>query len=305
MKKIILGLTILLSLNVFAGPNRELDGATITNGSAVLTLPTTTDTLMGRATTDTLTNKTLTAPVLSGTLTGTYTLGGTPTVPASAISSGTVSVANGGTGSSTLTLNGILYGNGTSAVGITSAGSQYQVYQAGASGVPTVGALQLGQSAAITGTLPIGNGGTGQTTANTAFNALAPSQSTHSGKFLTTNGTDTSWATIPASSPTVTGSQASPTAITAVGGISFSGTNYFNIIFIAGDSGAIDITANPQITAATNVGQQLVIISTSAVNTVKLEHGTGLLLNGSWIGGDNSAITLVWDGSNWTEISRR
>jgi len=242
MKKIILGLTILLSLNVFAGPNRELDGATITNGSAVLTLPTTTDTLMGRATTDTLTNKTLTAPVLSGTLTGTYTLGGTPTVPASAISSGTLAVANGGTG---------------------------------------------------------------QSTANDAFNALAPSQSTHSGKFLTTNGTNTSWATIPASSPTITGSQASPTAITAVGGISFSGTNYFNIIFIAGDSGAIDITANPQITAATNVGQQLVIISTSAVNTVKLEHGTGLLLNGSWIGGDNSAITLVWDGSNWTEISRR
>lgn len=36
-------------------------------------------------------------------------------------------------------------------------------------------------------------GGTGQTTANAGFNALAPSQSTESGKYLRTNGTDTSW----------------------------------------------------------------------------------------------------------------
>lgn len=43
--------------------------------------------------------------------------------------------------------------------------------------------------------LPLANGGTGQTTANTAFNALAPSQTGQTGKYLTTNGTDTSWAT--------------------------------------------------------------------------------------------------------------
>ncbi len=40
--------------------------ATITNNSNTLTLPTTGDTLVGRATTDTLTNKTLTSPVISG-----------------------------------------------------------------------------------------------------------------------------------------------------------------------------------------------------------------------------------------------
>lgn len=39
--------------------------ATITNSSNTLTLPTTADTLVGRATTDTLTNKTLTAPVVT------------------------------------------------------------------------------------------------------------------------------------------------------------------------------------------------------------------------------------------------
>jgi len=56
--------------------------ATISN-TGTITLPTSTDTLVGRATTDTLTNKTLTAPAISSpTMTGTiledvYTLSGT------------------------------------------------------------------------------------------------------------------------------------------------------------------------------------------------------------------------------------
>ena len=39
-------------------------------GTTTLTLPTTTDTLVGRTTTDTLTNKTLTSPVMAGTPSG-------------------------------------------------------------------------------------------------------------------------------------------------------------------------------------------------------------------------------------------
>ena len=45
----------------------------------------------------------------------------------------------------------------------------------------------------LSGTVPITNGGTGQTTANAAINALLPSQTSQSGKVLSTNGTDTSW----------------------------------------------------------------------------------------------------------------
>lgn len=40
----------------------------------------------------------------------------------------------------------------------------------------------------------IANGGTGQASANAAFNALAPGQTGNSGKFLTTDGSNTSWA---------------------------------------------------------------------------------------------------------------
>jgi hypothetical protein len=49
----------------------------------------------------------------------------------------------------------------------------------------------------LTGTIPVVNGGTGQTTANLAFNALAPSQTGNTGKYLTTDGVDTSWSTNP------------------------------------------------------------------------------------------------------------
>ncbi|OGU58947.1 MAG: hypothetical protein A2X64_02875 [Ignavibacteria bacterium GWF2_33_9] len=53
-----------------------------------------------------------------------------------------------------------------------------------------------GTASNVTGTVAIANGGTGATTANAAFNALAPTQASNSGKFLTTDGTDASWATV-------------------------------------------------------------------------------------------------------------
>jgi hypothetical protein len=68
-----------------------------------------------------------------------------------------------------------------------------------AADIPTLNQNTTGTASNVTGTVAIANGGTGQTTATAAFNALAPSQTSNSGKYLTTDGTNTSWATVASS----------------------------------------------------------------------------------------------------------
>lgn len=70
------------------------------------------------------------------------------------------------TANQTITLSGDISGSGTTAITTTLA------------------------------TVPITKGGTGQTTANAAVNALLPSQTSNSGKYLTTDGTNSSWGTV-------------------------------------------------------------------------------------------------------------
>jgi hypothetical protein len=67
-----------------------------------------------------------------------------------------------------------------------------------AADIPTLNQNTTGTASNVTGTVAIANGGTGQTTATLGFNALAPSQTSNSGKYLTTDGTNSSWATITA-----------------------------------------------------------------------------------------------------------
>lgn len=59
----------------------------------------------------------------------------------------------------------------------------------------TTGAVVLG------GILGVANGGTGQTTAQGAIDALLPSQGGNAGRYLTTNGTNTAWSTTPLNGP--------------------------------------------------------------------------------------------------------
>ena len=53
-------------------------------------------------------------------------------------------VADGGTGASTFTSKGVMYGNGSGALQVTAAGSAGQVMIAGADGTPAFGALDGG-----------------------------------------------------------------------------------------------------------------------------------------------------------------
>ena len=54
---------------------------------------------------------------------------------------GTLPVGNGGTGAATLTSNGVLYGNGTGAVQVTSAGTNGQLLLGVTAGAPAFGTM--------------------------------------------------------------------------------------------------------------------------------------------------------------------
>jgi hypothetical protein len=74
-----------------------------------------------------------------------------------------LAVADGGTGQgSALTQYGLIYGSTTTAMASTAAGTSTQVLHGNASGAPTFSAVSL--TSDVSGTLPVGNGGTGVTT---------------------------------------------------------------------------------------------------------------------------------------------
>lgn len=290
-----------------ATTDKQIDALQNSTGGSVLSVPSVGTSLLTDTNTITVTNKTLSGA--SNTFSN---------IPASAISSGQLAVTQGGTGDSTLTLNGMVYGNGTSPAGITSAGSQYQVFQAGASGVPTVGALHLDQSAAITGTLGVTNGGTGQASLTSGYvligngtspvSLVAPGTS---GNVLTSNGSTWVSSTPASVAPTLNGSQASPQSVTAAGGVSLSGITYNNVVFLVSNGGSVTVTATPSVTACTQAGQLVHLVGESASNTITLQDETALSgaklhLNGNWTSGLNVILTLLCDGNGfWDEVSRQ
>jgi fibronectin-binding autotransporter adhesin len=102
---------------------------------------------------------------------GTYTFG--TAVSLTTEITGTLPVGNGGTGATTLTLNGVLYGNGTSAVQITAQGGTNTVLTANG-GAPSFSATPTLTSLTTTGDIAV-NGGDLTTTSTTAtlFNTTA------------------------------------------------------------------------------------------------------------------------------------
>jgi hypothetical protein len=108
-------------------------------------------------------------------------------------------------GNNNPTAGGAAYGNGTE-LAFTAAGTSGQVLTSAGASAPTWSAIPATNLATgVTGTLPIANGGTGQTTANAALNALLPAQAAQSGKYLKTDGTDASWDQLNISTADITG----------------------------------------------------------------------------------------------------
>jgi hypothetical protein len=146
-------------------------------------------------------------------------------IPLGTAVTGTLAVANGGTGQTSFTDGQLLIGNTTgntltpatltagSGVTITNGAGSIQIaftgpgsgsvtsvdVSGGTTGLTTSGGpVTSAGTITLAGTLAVTNGGTGQTTATAAFNALTPSQTSNSGKYLTTNGSAASWAAVDA-----------------------------------------------------------------------------------------------------------
>ena len=167
-----------------------------------------------------------------------------------------------------------------------------------AADIPTLNQNTTGTASNVTGTVAIANGGTGQTTANTAFNALAPSQTSNSGKYLTTNGTNTSWDTV------VSGASISNDTSTA--------TNVFPLFASATTGVPTTIfTGNTKLlykpstgefqSSILNAGNGIVVNSQTVATSYTIASGTSAMSAGPITVASGQSVT-VSSGSRWVVL---
>lgn len=76
------------------------------------------------------------------------------------------------------------------------------------------------------------------------------------------------------------------------------------LVFVQGDAGPVDVTADPQIDGHVFPGAMLTIIGRSNSSTLKFSNGRGLVLNGTAELRLASVLRLMWNGALWIEKRR-
>jgi hypothetical protein len=144
-------------------------------------------------------------------------------------------------------------------------------------------------------TIAIANGGTGATTASTAAAALLPSQTSNSGKYLTTDGSGTlSWGTVSGYSAPTLGSTsiASGATVTTIAGLTSVTSTGFTGALTGNASTATTLQTARAINGTNFDGSAAITIT--AANPNALTIGTGL--SGSSYTG-SGAVTIAIDST--------
>ncbi len=248
---------------------------------------------------------------LTGTVTssGNLTLGGTLSgVNLATQVTGDLPFANLAQGSA-LSVLGVT-GNATADVASIAAGTDHQVLRRSGTSL-AFGAVNLAQAAAITGTLPLANGGSGQTTAQAAMNAFAGAVT--SGSYLRGNGSNVLMSTIQAgdvptlnqnttgSAATLTTARTFQTNLASTSAVSFNGSA--NVT--PGVTGTLPVAnGGTGVTSSTGTGSVVLSASptfTGTVTTAAIAMADNLLtrsvlqdyaVEGSAIGNTGSTRTL-------------
>jgi hypothetical protein len=169
----------------------------------------------------------------------------------------------------------------------------HQWYVGGFAQAKSAWAMQLTSSGLnLANPLGIAYGGTGQTTANNAINALLPAQASNAGKVLSTNGSDTSWITV-SGTGTVTSVDMTVPSFLSVSG---------NPVTSAGTL-AVSLASTP------TLGQLLIGNGTgftyatlTAGTGISITNGSGSITIDSTGGGGTSLGSVVTTAQGWNMV---
>lgn len=217
------------------------------------------------------------------------------------------SASNVPSSSGALTANGVVLGGGAGGSPTsTTAGTANQVFRVPSGGAPAAfGAIDLTQSAAVTGALPIANGGTGTSTATLAFNALSPvttrgdliaRDATNNvrlavgtaSKRLRSDGTDPSWSWNVATSSSAGGSIAANTDVHII----TSGTNNVTLPDPTTVTGRVITIKNASSTPNSNINR----FGSETIDGVAASYPSFSRY---------SSVSLMSDGTNWHVLDKQ